>query len=214
MNTLLRLFEPAPRPPADTLHQVAFLIITLCVLAIVAAVFLNFMACRQHQAVKKKRKSLVATGTMTLFFFFFYTLIHRRIGSVPIDHTPLQTGMTVIGLSIIVFGCAVNILGRLHLGRNWANQATIYSDQKLVVSGAYAWVRHPLYASLIWMFYGACLVYTNVAAFLATSLIFVPFMLHRTRLEENLLAREFPDYPAYQQQVGMFLPKVLKGEPK
>jgi protein-S-isoprenylcysteine O-methyltransferase Ste14 len=213
MNTFLRFFKQSPRPPADTLHQVAFLIISLCVLAIFSAVFVNFMASRRHQDVKNEKRSLVATGTMTLFFFFVYTLIHRRIGTVPIGQAPLQFGMAVIGLSIIVFGCAVNILGRLHLGKNWANQATIYRDQKLVVSGVYALVRHPLYASLIWMFYGACLVYANVAAFMATSLVFVPFMLHRARLEENLLAKEFADYPAYRQRVSMLVPKLFKGEP-
>ncbi len=213
MNTFLHFFAQSPRPPADTLHQVAFLIISLCVLAIFSAVFLNFMACLRHQDVKKEKRSLVATGTMSLFFFLFYTLIHRRIGSVPIDHAPLEFGLSLVGLGLIVFGCVVNILGRLRLGRNWANQATIYRDQKLVVSGVYAWVRHPLYASLIWMFYGACLVYPNVPAFLATSLVFVPFMIHRARLEEALLAKEFSDYPAYRQRVGMFFPKLPHGEP-
>lgn len=192
--------------PAGRLQLIASLVISTCAVAIFAAVFLNFLSCSRGPQVKKERKSVVATGSMILFFVFLYTLIRLRVGVLAITSSFLQVGMVIVGLTIIVFGCGVNIMGRLHLGKNWANQATIYNDQKLVTSGVYSLVRHPLYASLIWMFYGASLVYANVAAFLATSLIFVPFMVYRARLEEDLLAREFNDYNAYKRRVGMFLP--------
>ena len=103
-----------------------------------------------------------------------------------------------------MFGCAVNILGRVQLGGNWANQATIYQKQKLVTAGVYGWVRHPLYASLIWMFFGASVVYANWFAFVLNSAIFVPFMVYRAGLEEAMLAAEFPDYGDYRRRVGMF----------
>ena len=107
-------------------------------------------------------------------------------------------------MKLIVLGCGVNIAGRLNLGRNWANQVTIYEDQRLVTGVVYRLVRHPLYASLIWMFYGASLVYANVAAALANTLVFVPFMIYRARQEEKLLLKEFKDYAAYRARVGMF----------
>lgn len=186
-------------------------IITLCAVAIFAAVFVNFMRCGRSRDVKRERKSVVATGSMILFFVVLYALIRGQIGVVSIPDPLVRTGMAAAGLAIIVFGCAVNILGRLRLGRNWANQATIYGDQGLIVTGVYAWVRHPLYASLIWMFYGASLVYANAAAFLATTLIFVPFMTYRARLEEEMLAREFKDYADYRRRVGMFFYKPARG---
>jgi len=195
---------------ADGWHTIAFLVISVCALVIFAAVFVNFISCRRGQDVKRERKSVVATGSMILFFFFMYGLIHMRIGVLPVSCTVLRTGMTVVGLAIIVIGCVVNIMGRFRLGRNWANQATVYTDQQLVVSGVYALVRHPLYASLIWMFYGASLVYANGAAFLANSLIFVPFMYYRARLEEGILAREFKGYDAYRKRVGMFFLKPVR----
>lgn len=206
-------FPTAAPPPPDTFHRAACLVIGLAVAAVFAAVFLNFWRCSRPQGVKQERRSLVATGTMTLFFAAFTLLIHYRIGALPLPPAPFRLAAGIPGLALVVLGCAVNLLGRLRLGANWANQATIYTDQKLVVSGIYGWVRHPLYASLIWMFFGACLVFPNLAAFLATALVFVPFMYRRARLEELLLAREFPEYAGYQRRTGMFFPKWPRPPP-
>jgi len=204
MNQHLEAIQQLLRTPGGRLDVVSSLVISLCVIVVFAAVLVNFrMSRRAGEGVKRERKSLVATGSMTVFFLLFYGVIRFRIGEMPIATSGLRISMVVTGLSVIVFGCAVNILGRFRLGGNWANQATIYQEQKLVTAGVYGWVRHPLYASLIWMFFGASLVYANAVAFLMNALIFLPFMVYRAGLEETLLAREFEEYGDYQKRVGM-----------
>jgi protein-S-isoprenylcysteine O-methyltransferase Ste14 len=143
---------------------------------------------------------------MVAFFVVFYLLIRLRIGEIRLPSVPLRVALVVAGLLLIVCGCWVNIAGRFALGGNWADQVTIYSDQSLVTTGVYGLVRHPLYASLVWMFLGASLVYVNLAAFLANALVFTPFMYYRARREEGLLRAEFPAYAEYGARVGMFLP--------
>lgn len=198
------------------LQLAASLVISLCAVAVFAAVFVNFMACGRRQGVKRERRSFVATGSMVAFFVGLYGLVRLQVGVVPVPDARLRVAMVLAGLAAIVAGCVVNILGRLRLGRNWANQATIYEGQELVTTGVYALVRHPLYASLIWMFYGASAVYANAAVFAATTLVFVPFMSYRARLEEDLLSREFRGYQAYRQRVGMFFvkPRQLVRKPR
>jgi len=185
------------------LEAVATAIIVLCALAIVISIIINFVECNRQQT-KTVKRSIVATGTMSLFFAVFYLLLRFRVGAVDLGSFPLRVALAVAGLVLIVVGCGVNIAGRLNLGRNWANQVTIYEDQRLVTSGVYRLVRHPLYASLIWMFFGASLAYENLAALLANALIFVPFMAYRARQEEKLLLKEFREYAEYRQRVGMF----------
>ncbi len=205
MNSLTELLQSYLQSPAGILSLVASLVITLCAVVVFGAVFVNFMTCRRAGGgVKQERRSVVATGSMTLFFFGYYLLIKFRIGELPLHDFTFRLMMAGAGLGVIVFGCAVNVAGRFWLGRNWANQATIYEGQRLVTSGVYGWVRHPLYASIIWMFYGASLVYANAAAFLVNTLIFIPFMVYRARLEEAMLAREFREYGDYRRRVGMF----------
>lgn len=175
------------KTPSNMFEFVGNLIVGLCVAALFISVLTDFIIYGgRNNGVRQEKKSIVETGTMVLFFIFFYYLVRARIGVLTIDFLPLRHIIAVIGLILIMLGCIVNISGRFSLGRNWTKQIKIYSDHTLVQSGVYSIVRHPLYASIIWMFYGACLVYLSSAAFAANTLIFVPFMYYRARQEEEL----------------------------
>jgi len=200
-----------PELPSTALgwfYFIAVKIVVLCVATVLAAVGWNFLRARLSGQVAERQRSPVATGTMLLFTFGIYWLISRQIGVLPRSGPAIDIPVVCLGLALMVVGCAVNLLGRVRLGRNWANQVTVYEDQTLVTGGVFGVVRHPLYASLIWMFYGASLVYLNYAAVLATTLVFVPAMYYRARQEERLLEGEFSEYAAYRRRVGMFFPRM------
>ena len=186
------------------------LLVALSVFAVLTAVLIDFIEIHKKSQTKKEKKSIVATGTMLLFFMLFYAVIRLRLGQVPVNPPSLRMCFVLAGLALVITGAITNILGRLALGRNWANHIKIYSDHALVSGGAYKIVRHPLYASLIWMFLGASLVYLNYLAFLANAIIFVPFMYYRAKQEEDLLSKEFEEYKDYQKNVGMFFPKIFR----
>jgi len=46
-------------------------------------------------------------------------------------------------------GVAVAWWARLHLGRMWSARITLKADHKVVDSGPYALVRHPIYSGLL-----------------------------------------------------------------
>ncbi len=169
-------------------------------LVLFTSILINFVETKKEY--KTERKSIVETGSMFLFFVLIYFIIRSRIGTLGLENPVLR----IIGLALIVFGCMFNVWGRIHLGSNWANHIRIYKTQTIVTNGPYSFVRHPLYASLIWMFYGASLAYMNYIAFLANTFIFVPFMFYRARQEEELL-KQFPAYREYMKKKGMFLPR-------
>lgn len=145
---------------------------------------------------------------MTGFFILIYLLLRFKIGYV---ETPelISFILKPLGLIILISGTYVNIKGRIDLGLNWANQVTIYTDQKLITTGIYKYIRHPLYGSIIFMFYGACLIYPNYLAFLSNTLIFIPFMYYRARQEETLLKEKFSDHNNYSEKTGMLFPKIF-----
>jgi protein-S-isoprenylcysteine O-methyltransferase Ste14 len=200
-----------PHSPQGLLLFAASCVIAPCVAIVLAAVLRNFVQARQAGAVRDERKSPVATGSMLGFLFLYYLLIRSRVGTLAIDSMIALIILTVMGLVLVVVGTIVNVIGRQYLGSNWANQVTLYENQSLVRKGVFGIVRHPLYASLIWMFCGASLVYHNLIAFLATIFIFVPAMYWRAKQEEALLAERFPDYAQYRSEVSMFVPRLRKG---
>ncbi len=187
---------------------IADTIIGICLFALFTSIMINF-AESSNKKIKREKKSIVETGTMTLFFIVFYILIRFKIGEF-IVNTQLRNYLIIIGLTLIVLGCIINIAGRFNLGQNWANQVKIYNNQTFVKKGMFKVVRHPLYSSLMLMFYGACLVYPNYLAFLANTFIFIPFMYYRAKQEESLLLKTFKEYKQYKKEVGMFFPKIIK----
>ena len=184
--------------------------ICLCVLSLFLAIFIDFALYSRKEQVQKEKKSVVETGTMTLFFIIFYMILRNGAGVISVPFDFLKEFLMILGTGMIVTGCIVNINGRLHLGRNWANQIKIYQEQTLVQTGMYKIVRHPLYASIILMFYGACLVYRNIISLIAVSIVFVPFMYYRASQEEKLLMLRFPQYHEYKRRTGMLFPKIIK----
>ena len=194
----------------QTFDGCARLLVTICTVSVLTAVFVNFMLAREAHVVQNRRKSFVATGSMLAFFAAIYLLIRFRVGAfeIPaIDHPA-----AIVGLVLLLLGTAVNLMGRLALGRNWGNQVIIYEDHKLVMGGVYRVVRHPLYAGLIWMFAGASLMFQNWLALAATVVIFLPAMFYRAKLEENFLVAQFPGYAEYRNHVGMFFPISMRAE--
>ncbi|MFA7244752.1 MAG: isoprenylcysteine carboxylmethyltransferase family protein [Candidatus Magasanikbacteria bacterium] len=187
------------------INLISNIIIGICLFALFTSILINFVEGIDKKATKEKR-SIVETGTMTLFFVGFYLLIRFQIGTIQIPQN-LQYILILSGLTMIVAGCTINIVGRLNLGKNWANQIKIYQNHTLTKTGMYNLVRHPLYASLMMMFIGSCLVYSNYLAFLAHAFIFIPFMYYRAKQEEKLLSQTFIEYKKYQKEVGMFFPK-------
>ncbi|HEY8890979.1 MAG TPA: isoprenylcysteine carboxylmethyltransferase family protein [Clostridium sp.] len=186
------------------------LIICSSVLGLFVSTLIDFTLFTRDAHIKKEKKSIVETGTMTLFLFFFYLILKTKMGIVPVYDNNLKYIVIIIGTIAIVSGCIMNIVGRFNLGSNWANHIKIYDKHTLVQNGMYKVIRHPLYASIMIMFYGACLVYRNILCLLAVTIIFMPFMYYRAKQEETLLIQAFSEYNDYIKRTGMFFPKMIK----
>ncbi|MEK6265684.1 MAG: isoprenylcysteine carboxylmethyltransferase family protein [Clostridium sp.] len=193
----------------DMFSFVIQLTICICVLGLFVSILIDFTLYTRDEHIKKEKKSIVETGSMTLFLVAFYLILTTKIGIVPIYNNNLNHTIIIIGTLAIVSGCIMNIMGRFNLGSNWANHIKIYDEHTLVQSGMYKIVRHPLYASIMLMFYGAVLVYRNMLCFLAVTFIFIPFMYYRAKQEEILLIQTFSEYNDYIKRTGMFFPKIF-----
>jgi protein-S-isoprenylcysteine O-methyltransferase Ste14 len=72
--------------------------------------------------------------------------------------------------------------------------------QKVISSGPYAIIRHPMYAGATMMYLSSPLALGSYWA-LIPALFFVPIIVARIRNEEQVLTRDLPGYPAYLQKV-------------
>lgn len=123
----------------------------------------------------------------------------------PLWHLP--AGMEWALVVLAAAGCGFAWWGRVHLGKLWSAALTRKADHKVVDSGPYAIVRHPIYTGL----YMAAVA---TLAIRASPIVVGGFALYlmgywrKAREEERFLADELGAgaYESYRQRVPMLLP--------
>lgn len=76
----------------------------------------------------------------------------------------------------------------------------VQAGQKVVDTGLYGVVRHPMYTATILIFLSMPLVLASPLSF-ALMLIYIPLIIKRIKHEERLLKRELEGYGEYMQRV-------------
>jgi len=105
-------------------------------------------------------------------------------------------------------GFAFTWWARLHLGRLWSGAVTLKASHKVVDTGPYAWVRHPIYTGLLEAALVSAVATGTVVSAAGFGLVALGIWL-KARLEERLLGSALGPgaYRAYRQRVPMFLPR-------
>lgn len=116
-------------------------------------------------------------------------------------------GVFIVSGGLFLIGAVLGVLGVRHLGRNRTPYPQPLAEARLVTTGVYAWVRHPLYASLIYAGLGWAGIWHSTPA-LVIAVINVVFFDAKARCEERWLRAKFPEYAEYVRRVKRFLPRV------
>ena len=115
------------------------------------------------------------------------------------DWSSVPVAGVVIG--DVLFAVGFGFIGRVYR-ENTYTSATIEvtEGQRLIDTGPYAVVRHPMYASALLYLIGTPLALGSYWGFLGLAFM-LPFLVWRLLDEEHLLTRELPGYAAYQARV-------------
>ena len=190
-------------------QTIKYIVIISGVVLIYARVIKNFIDAKKQKNTKKKEvKSVVETASMTSFFIVIWLVISFRIGTFNYNNLFFN----IVFIIVYIIGVIFNLLGRYYLGHNWGNNVVIYNDHTLVKNGVYKIVRHPLYASIIWMIYSVGVLCQNYLVIILNTIVFIPFMYYRAKQEEKELMLVFNEYSDYVKNTGMFFPKVKRRE--
>ena len=111
------------------------------------------------------------------------------------------------GALVLVVSAAVAFAGAKALGKNLTPFPEPAAHSRLVQCGIYAKIRHPLYTSVILAGFGWALVWLSWPAALAAAVL-VPLLHAKSRREEFLLRRKFPEYREYEARTRRFIPGI------
>lgn len=113
-----------------------------------------------------------------------------------------------VGLSLCVLGIAIRLLAMATLGRQFSAYVTLQEGHRLVNSGIYRVIRHPLYLSLLLAGPGFALVFKSMLA-LPITIAALLFIGMRMRQEESLLELEFGEsFREYRRNSWHLIPFV------
>lgn len=118
---------------------------------------------------------------------------------------PASVGWSMVALATAGFGFAW--WARIHLGRLWSGFVTRKADHRVVDTGPYALVRHPIYTGIDAAAL-ALLVVKGTPVTLAGFLLIVWGYWIKARIEERFLREELgaDAYDSYSGRVPMLLP--------
>lgn len=155
-----------------------------------------------------RRRVLLGVVSLTLvpiYLFYFSPLLDSFVVAVP-------SWVRWLGNAVLATGVALFTWSHSALGRSWSVGVEIADDQRLVTSGPYRWVRHPMYSSLLVMAVGLLLATANPIVALPYLGAIAATYIERVGDEERLMLRAFgDDYARYMATTGRLLPRWRVG---
>jgi protein-S-isoprenylcysteine O-methyltransferase Ste14 len=113
---------------------------------------------------------------------------------------------------VVLSGIAFTWWARLYLGRLWSSSVTKKADHRVVDTGPYAIVRHPIYTGIILACAATAAQLGTALAVAGVLVLWVGFWI-KARLEERFLRGQLEEgaYDAYRQKVPMLVPFGPRG---
>jgi len=190
------------------------------VITLISAAFVpqHIIRHREKEATSQiSSKPIASFFAITSLTFVFMVIAHTILLFLDrypdmsfIFSTPIDLPLQLVGVILICTSGFLAIWGAFSLGE-FAGDLRLKKGHKVVKTGAYHYVRHPLYAALIFWCVGSLLFFKSFLFLILV--ILVPAVYLEAKAEEKSLIEAFgEEYESYRATTGMFFPKVFKGE--
>lgn len=129
----------------------------------------------------------------------------RRLHMQQLWHVGYAGGMVLALLTLA--GLMFTWWARIHLGRLWSGTITRKEGHRVIDTGPYALVRHPIYTGLIFALFATAIAQATLSGLAGAALIAFGLWV-KARIEERFLTAELgaDAYGAYRRRVPMLIP--------
>jgi protein-S-isoprenylcysteine O-methyltransferase Ste14 len=168
--------------------------------------------------IRRYDKQRLSSGTgrawdFTIFIFLMVALLVLQPIFLPIIsyQTNAIWGLLVqiLGVALIVSAIALHIWSRAHLQHYYAERVEVQHEHKVIDTGPYKLMRHPVITSFFGIATGFFLINPAITTFII--LLYTVWDFTRAaKQEEDLLSKTLPGYADYARQTPRFLPRLRR----
>ncbi len=128
----------------------------------------------------------------------------------PLDFplTPQNIVAGATAAAVCVLGLAIALWARWMLADNWSSGVEFKQGHRLMKTGPYRFVRHPIYTGILLMCAALAMESGRLHCWLGLALICIGQWV-KIRQEESLMLRHFPGYADYRRAVKALVPFVI-----
>lgn len=185
---------------------------------LVGALWLGFAiswiaAMPWSSAVEKRAgltRELAYRAVLIVGGVIFFIPAHGYEGPLRLWWLPFQAVWPAVGA--ITLGFVFAWWARIWLGSLWSGRVTKKADHRVIDTGPYRIVRHPIYTGILLAVYATAALKGTVLG-VAGALIITLGLWMKARLEEGWLRQELgaDAYDSYRRRVPMLMPFGPKG---
>jgi len=136
-------------------------------------------------------------------------LFNRRLRLGPLGGRfyPENPNWFAVGVLLTWAGIAFAIWARIHIGQYWSARITLKEDHKLIRTGPYAFVRHPIYTGLLMATIGTAIALGRWQGLISVAIILTAHIRKAKKEEELMLANFGETYQDYRRHTGFLIPR-------
>jgi protein-S-isoprenylcysteine O-methyltransferase Ste14 len=168
-------------------------------------------AASDENTLKKREEGLASRlaaifGLVGFIAMILYVVNPNWISIASISF-PVWVRWTGVGIALM--GFILLQWAQSTLGSNWSDTPRMMEEQRLVTSGPYQWIRHPIYTAFLLILGSTLFISANWLIGLAWAGMTVLEILSRIRFEESIMLEYFGDeYREYMKKAGALMPKL------
>ncbi len=183
------------------LHQSVLAINLLCWAALAIGIGLRKRPPRAREVRRGTNWAMglwLQSAGLALFWIF-----HRPFGG------PMNPALAALAILLSAASVAVMIACGHALGKQFAYEARLVEDHRLVTTGPYRFVRHPIYLAFFTLSVSTGLAWGQWIVFVPFLVLFSIGTLIRVRAEERLLREAFgAEFDEWTRRVPALIPGI------